>query len=166
MKILVVVDMQNDFIDGALGTKEAVSIVPHVVEKIRQFDGRVLYTRDTHEEITWRLRREEICRCRIVSGGQKDGNWRPQIEAIRVEKAGEAPLDKPTFGSCELGQLLKAQDDDLKKTGRTGDRVHYVDRFVYGYLCDLQRHDRQSISSGSAGESRCRMLCGSDAGKP
>ena len=34
MKILVVVDMQNDFIDGALGTKEAVSIVPHVVEKI------------------------------------------------------------------------------------------------------------------------------------
>ena len=50
MKILVVVDMQNDFIDGALGTKEAVSIVPRVVEKIRQFDGRVLYTRDTHEE--------------------------------------------------------------------------------------------------------------------
>ena len=49
MKILVVVDMQNDFIDGALGTKEAVSIVPRVVEKIRQFDGRVLYTRDTHE---------------------------------------------------------------------------------------------------------------------
>ena len=48
MKILVVVDMQNDFIDGALGTKEAVSIVPRVVEKIRQFDGRVLYTRDTH----------------------------------------------------------------------------------------------------------------------
>ena len=39
---------------------------------------------------------------------------------IRVEKAGEAPLDKPTFGSCELGQLLKAQDDDLKKQGELG----------------------------------------------
>ena len=43
-----------------------------------------------------------------------------QIEAIRTEKTGEAPLDKPTFGSCELGQLLKAQDDDLKKQGELG----------------------------------------------
>ena len=50
-KVLVVVDMQNDFIDGALGTKEAVAIVPHVEEKIRTFDGTVLFTRDTHE--TW-----------------------------------------------------------------------------------------------------------------
>lgn len=52
-KVLVVVDMQNDFIDGALGTKEAVAIVPHVEEKIRTFDGTVLFTRDTHE--TWYL---------------------------------------------------------------------------------------------------------------
>ncbi len=48
-KILVVVDMQNDFIDGALGTKEAVAIVPNVEEKIKNFDGTVLFTRDTHE---------------------------------------------------------------------------------------------------------------------
>ena len=38
MKILVVVDMQKDFIDGSLGTKEAVAIVPDVLEKIRGFD--------------------------------------------------------------------------------------------------------------------------------
>ena len=50
MNILVVIDMQNDFIDGALGTKEAVSIVPKVMEKIRMFDGKILATRDTHEE--------------------------------------------------------------------------------------------------------------------
>ena len=50
MKVLVVVDMQNDFIGGALGTKEAVAIVPKVVEKIRNFEGRVLFTRDTHKE--------------------------------------------------------------------------------------------------------------------
>ena len=50
MDILVVVDMQNDFIDGALGTKEAVAIVPKVVEKIKGFKGRILYTRDTHSE--------------------------------------------------------------------------------------------------------------------
>ena len=50
MKILVVIDMQNDFIDGALGTKEAQAIVPKVAEKIKNFDGKVFYTRDTHDE--------------------------------------------------------------------------------------------------------------------
>ena len=47
-KILLVVDMQNDFIDGALGTAEAEKIVPLVKEKIEGFDGTVLFTRDTH----------------------------------------------------------------------------------------------------------------------
>jgi len=48
-KILVVVDMQNDFIDGALGTKEAVAIVPNVAKKIREFDGfEIFVTHDTH----------------------------------------------------------------------------------------------------------------------
>ena len=50
-KILVVVDMQNDFIDGALGTKEAVAIVPAVIEKIKSYAPDCIYaTRDTHEE--------------------------------------------------------------------------------------------------------------------
>ena len=55
--ILVVVDMQNDFIDGALGTKEAVTIVPKVEEKIRNFNGTVFFTRDTHEN--WYLETQE-----------------------------------------------------------------------------------------------------------
>lgn len=55
--ILIVVDMQNDFIDGALGTKEAVAIVPKVEDKIRNFDGEVFFTRDTHE--TWYLETQE-----------------------------------------------------------------------------------------------------------
>jgi nicotinamidase-related amidase len=49
-KLLVVVDMQNDFIDGSLGTKEAQEIVPKVVEKIINFDGIIVATMDTHEE--------------------------------------------------------------------------------------------------------------------
>ena len=55
--ILVVVDMQNDFIDGVLGTKEAVAIVPKVEERIRNFKGTVLFTRDTHE--SWYLDTQE-----------------------------------------------------------------------------------------------------------
>ena len=47
-KLLVVVDMQNDFIDGSLGTAEAVAIVPNVVAKINNWDGDIITTQDTH----------------------------------------------------------------------------------------------------------------------
>ena len=46
--VLVVVDMQNDFIDGALGTKEAEAIVSRVAQEIKDFSGEVIFTRDTH----------------------------------------------------------------------------------------------------------------------
>nr|MCR5009251.1 isochorismatase family protein [Oribacterium sp.] len=49
-RILVVVDMQKDFVDGALGSKEAVAIVPAVVEKIKSYSIKdVFVTRDTHQ---------------------------------------------------------------------------------------------------------------------
>ena len=48
MKVLIVVDMQNDFIDGSLGTKEAVGIIDRVAEVMDSFDGAVICTRDTH----------------------------------------------------------------------------------------------------------------------
>lgn len=50
MKFLIVIDMQNDFIDGALGTKEAQAIVPLACEKIRNFEGKIIATMDTHNE--------------------------------------------------------------------------------------------------------------------
>ena len=49
-KMLIVIDMQNDFVDGALGTLEAQAIVPKVIDKIKNFTGQVMYTRDTHTE--------------------------------------------------------------------------------------------------------------------
>ena len=49
-KILVVVDMQKDFVDGALGSEEAVAIVDNVVKKIEKFDGEIFVTYDTHFE--------------------------------------------------------------------------------------------------------------------
>ena len=50
MKLLVVVDIQKDFIDGSLGTEEAVSIVNNVNNKIKNFDDIVVYTRDAHDD--------------------------------------------------------------------------------------------------------------------
>ena len=49
-EILVVVDMQKDFVDGALGTPEAAAIVPGVCDKIRSFEGDILVTYDTHPD--------------------------------------------------------------------------------------------------------------------
>ncbi|MBQ2798392.1 MAG: amidase, partial [Ruminiclostridium sp.] len=49
-KFLIVVDMQKDFVDGALGTKEAEKIVPFVTEKIKNHDGEIIVTYDTHFE--------------------------------------------------------------------------------------------------------------------
>ncbi len=48
MKYLIVVDMQKDFITGSLGTKEAQAILAGVVEKVRNYEGKVIFTRDTH----------------------------------------------------------------------------------------------------------------------
>ena len=100
-KILVVVDMQNDFIDGALGTAEAVAIVPKVAEKIQGFDGTVLYTRDTHEENymeTQEGRNLPVPHC--IRGTE---GWQIRTE---LQLAGAEVVDKPTFGSRALAEKL------------------------------------------------------------
>ena len=101
-KILVVVDMQNDFIDGALGTKEAVAIVPNVEKKIREFDGKVIFTRDTHEENYMETQEGHNLPVPHCIRGSKGWQIREELEALRTTEA----IDKPTFGSKELGEYL------------------------------------------------------------
>ena len=103
MKVLIVVDMQNDFIDGSLGTKEAVAIVPKVAEKIKGFDGHVIATRDTHFENyldTQEGRNLPVAHCIKDTWG-----WqiRPEIQELLTT----TPIDKNTFGSVKLGEYLK-----------------------------------------------------------
>lgn len=108
MKILVVVDMQNDFIDGALGTKEAVAIVPNVVEKIKSYDGeKIIFTRDTHEEDYMETQEGKNLPVPHCIRGTKGWELNPEIEALRKEDA----IDKPSFGSMELASYLKEQSD-------------------------------------------------------
>ena len=104
--ILIVVDMQNDFIDGALGTPEAVAIVPAAAEKIRSFPGPVLFTRDTHT--TDYLNTQEGRNLPVVHCVRGTPGWelRPELQAL----CKTAPIDKPTFGSAKLGELLLAMD--------------------------------------------------------
>ena len=100
--ILIVVDMQNDFIDGALGTKEAVAIVPRVAEKIRGFHGPVLFTRDTHRPDY--LNTQEGKKLPVVHCVEGTEGWQIREELQALCKI--PPIDKPGFGSTRLGELL------------------------------------------------------------
>ena len=105
-QFLIVVDMQKDFVDGALGTKEAVAIVPHVVEKIRNFCGEIFVTYDTHFEDymdTAEGKKLPVPHC--IKG--TDG-WQLHADIAAALK-GKAfkMVEKLTFGSVELPRLLK-----------------------------------------------------------
>lgn len=112
MKVLVVIDMQNDFIDGALGTPEACAIVPAVVDRIRNFDGLVLATRDTHGADYLNTQEGRNLPVEHCIKGTEGWELNPEISALIKE----APIDKPTFGSCELGMRLKelAQHENIE----------------------------------------------------
>ena len=104
--VLIVVDMQNDFIDGALGTAEAVSIVPNVVEKVKSFPGTVIFTRDTHTEnylSTQEGRKLPVTHC---VKGTPGWQIRAELEALRKSDA----VDKPGFGSTALAHMLASMD--------------------------------------------------------
>ena len=107
MKILVVVDMQNDFIDGALGTAEALAIVPAVKALIEGFDGKVYFTRDTHFENY--MQTEEGKHLPVPHCIKDTEGWQihSDLDALRTT----APIDKLTFGSKELIALLAAEQD-------------------------------------------------------
>lgn len=105
--ILIVVDMQNDFIDGALGTAEAVAILPYVRGVIEGFDGKVFFTRDTHFENY--MDTQEGANLPVPHCIKGTDGWqiRPELDALRVTE----PIDKVTFGSRDLVEVLAAEGD-------------------------------------------------------
>ena len=106
-KILVVVDMQNDFIDGALGTKEAEAIVPHVKSLIETFDGKVIFTRDTHFENYMDTQEGKNLPVPHCIKGTDGWQIRAELDALRTTE----PIDKLTFGSRDLVEVLKSEGE-------------------------------------------------------
>lgn len=96
------------FIDGALGTKEAVAIVPKVEEKIKNFKGTVLFTRDTHE--TWYLDTQEGKKLPVPHCIRDTEGWQIRSELDNLRKT--KPIDKETFGSTDLADELVAMNID------------------------------------------------------
>lgn len=107
MKILIVVDMQNDFIDGALGTPEAEQIVPYVKERIQNFDGKVLFTRDTHFADYMNTQEGKNLPVKHCIKGTPGWEIHPELDALRTTD----PIDKLTFGSADLPKILAKEEN-------------------------------------------------------
>lgn len=132
-KILVIVDMQNDFIDGSLGTAEAIAIVPNVVAKIENYPDKentvLLYTKDTHgENYMDTLEGEKLpvphcientegwCINKQVSAA---GDHSEFLE-LSSDKISNRRICKKTFGSEDLYELLKSHEDEIEQVEFVG----------------------------------------------
>ena len=106
-KALVIVDVQNDFISGVLGTKEAEAIIEPLVNKINSFNGIVILTKDTHEKnylSTQEGRNLPVEHCiRGTSGWEIDSRV---MEAIKKKGLDYKVFEKGTFGSLSLGEYI------------------------------------------------------------
>ena len=104
-RILIVVDMQNDFIDGALGTPQARAIVAAVVKKIGKYNSSdIIATRDTHEENY--LSTSEGIHLPVVHCICGSDGWQLNKE-VAAALNGAMIIDKPTFGSTVLTEYLR-----------------------------------------------------------
>ncbi len=108
-KVLVVVDMQKDFIDGALGTMEAVAIVDNVAQAVRAFDGEVIFTRDTHHDDY--LETQEGKNLPVPHCIEGTDGWQLDRKLEVLRTGAMKIFDKPTFGSVALAEYLKADKE-------------------------------------------------------
>ncbi len=113
MKYLIVVDMQNDFITGSLGTKEAKDILPKVVRKVGDYEGKVIFTKDTHTSDylnTQEGRNLPVKHC--IMGEQ---GWYLDQQLGEMADCGNWKIyNKPTFGCVELATDLKKENSNEK----------------------------------------------------
>lgn len=105
-KFLIVVDIQNDFVDGSLGTLQAEEIIPKAVKKISEFSGEIFVTLDTHFENymeTCEGKKLPVSHC--IKG--TDG-WKLNKRILTVlENKNYTIVEKNTFGSIKLPELLR-----------------------------------------------------------
>lgn len=102
MKYLIVVDMQVDFITGSLGSSLATAIVPNVVEKVKNFDGRIIFTRDTHFDDY--LKTQEGTKLPVEHCIKDTYGWQICEE---LQPYVDTVVDKLTFGSVDLPKMIK-----------------------------------------------------------
>lgn len=108
--VLIVVDMQTDFVDGALGTPEAVAILDNVTAKIKAYaadpDGVIFVTYDTHTESYMETSEGKHLPVPHCIKGTAGWALHPTVAAA-LEGVAYTAVEKPTFGSVALPALVK-----------------------------------------------------------
>ena len=118
MKTLIVVDMQTDFIDGALGSKEAEKIVSNVVKKIKSYvkkGDRVIFTQDTHKKNYMNTREGKylpVTHCIKGSDG-----WLIPDKIRKASPEDALVIEKPSFGYTGWKKYLKDDSDPIEVIG-------------------------------------------------
>ncbi len=109
-KILIVVDMQKDFVDGALGSSEAVGIVDNVVNKIMDFDGDIIATYDTHQSNYMNTREGKYLPVPHCIEGTDGWQLNDKVQNALNTKGYQA-VHKPTFGSTGLVRMFGSYNE-------------------------------------------------------
>ncbi len=117
-KVLVVVDMQNDFIDGSLGTKEAAAALPYVLREIRDASyDRIYVTLDTHTKEYMQTFEGKNLPVEHCIKDTKGWQLNPMVKN-ELEKRNPVYVEKPTFGSEELVKdLVQLNPDEITLVG-------------------------------------------------
>lgn len=103
-KLLIVIDMQKDFTYGALRNEDAIAVIQKVKEKVEKFKGEVIFTLDTHGDDymhTQEGRKLPVPHCIKGSEGHE------LVDELKPYAENRLVLEKETFGSVKLGEILK-----------------------------------------------------------
>ena len=115
-KILIVIDCQNDFIDGSLRNEEAIKAVPNIVKKIKEFDGDyILVTMDTHESNYLETNEGKMLPVVHCVKGTQGWQMNPDIKNALInadvhKNQNVMYFHKPTFGSQAMAEFLELDE--------------------------------------------------------
>lgn len=136
-KILVVIDVQNDFVDGSLRNEEAINKIPNIVKKIREFNGdAILVTQDTHENgylSTKEGKKLPVEHCiRGTEGWKINNNVMAALTVAQLRNINVIYIPKPTFGSLELPKEIEKILKDLDWENYATSSIEFV-----GFCTDI-----------------------------
>lgn len=110
-KYLIVVDMQKDFVTGALGSAEARAIVPAVVEKLDSFDGTILFTKDTHHADYLTTQEGKNLPVEHCIEGSEGWELISELQRFADARGTGSVYKKETFGSVALAESLREENE-------------------------------------------------------
>lgn len=106
MKYLIIIDVQNDFVSGSLGTAEAREMLPKLLRKAKEFQGKILMTKDTHGEDYLQTQEGKNLPVPHCAAGTERWEFPEELEKIRRERQAKI-YEKSCFGSRELAEDIR-----------------------------------------------------------